>query len=189
MNTTKRREVREPRAPSSSRTWAIRAAIAISIGFALGIGGGIAGVNRLEPGRPGQPDSLQLMLDSLQRRDDANAPMTQRRAADSLDAALRAQRIADSVALANDPDAPVVPDVVRMEEGAARQTIEDAGLMVGSVIFRADSATAGTVLATMPTAGRKVRAGTAIDLVLSDGRTGTSDIAQVAASTHSPPNE
>jgi hypothetical protein len=189
VNTTKRREVREPRTPGSSRTWAIRAAIAIGVGFALGIGGGIAGVNRLEPGRPGQPDSLQLMLDSLQRRDDANAPMAQRRAADSLDAALRAQRIADSVALANDPDAPVVPDVVRMEEGAARQTIEDAGLMVGSVIFRTDSATTGTVLATMPAAGRKVRAGTAIDLVLSDGRTGTSDTAQVAPPLPSLPNE
>lgn len=189
MNTTKRREMREPRGAVTGRTWAIRAAIAIGVGFALGIGGGIAGVNRLEPGRPGQPDSLQLMLDSLQRRDDADAPMAQRRAADSLDAAQRAQRIADSVALANDPDAPVVPDVIRMEEGAARQTIEDAGLMVGSVVFRADSATTGTVLATMPIAGRKVRAGTAIDLVLSDGRTGTTDTTQVDSPTHTPPHE
>jgi hypothetical protein len=189
VNTTKRREMREPRGPGSARTWGIRAAIAIGLGFAVGIGGGIAGVNRLEPGRPGQPDSLQLMLDSLQRRDDADAPMAKRRAADSLDAAQRAQRIADSVALANDPDAPVVPDVIRMEEGAARQTIEDAGLLVGSVVFRADSATAGTVLATMPATGRKVRAGTAIDLVLSDGRAGTADTAQVAPPTHSLPFE
>jgi hypothetical protein len=189
VNTTKRREVREPRDRGTARTWAIRAAVAIALGFALGIGGGIAGVNRLEPGRPGQPDSLQLMLDSLQRRADADAPMTQRRAADSLDAARRAQRIADSIALANDPDAPVVPDVVTLEEGAARQAIEDAGLMVGSVVFRADSATAGTVLATIPIAGRKVRPGTAIDLVLSDGRAGTADTAQVASPTHSLPHE
>lgn len=149
----------------------IRGLVAIAAGLVIGAAGGVAGVNILEPGRPGQRDSLQLMLDSLQRAKDKESPMSRRRAADSADAARRAQRVADSIALANDPNAPVVPEVVGLDEGAARTAIEDAGLNVGSVIFRADSAAAGTVLASTPSAGRKVRPGTAVDIVLSDGRT------------------
>ncbi len=128
------------------------------------------GVNRLDPGRPGQPDSLQLMIDNQQRRDDAESPLALRRAADSADAARRAQRAADSIAIANDPTAPVVPSLVGLEEGEARDAIEDADLVVGSVIFRADNAVTGTVLESKPPAGRKLRRGTPVDLVLSDGR-------------------
>jgi len=157
--------------PATPKTWLIRGLIAITAGLVIGAAGGVAGVNMLEPGRPGQPDSLQVMLDSLQRAKNQESPMSLRRAADSADAARRAQRVADSVALANDPNAPMVPMVVGLEEGAARTAIEDAGLTVGSVIFRADSAIAGTVLASTPAAGRKVRPGTSVDIVLSDGRT------------------
>ncbi|MBL0169271.1 MAG: PASTA domain-containing protein [Gemmatimonadaceae bacterium] len=143
---------------------------AILAGLIIGAIGGAAGVTRLEPGRPGQADSLQLMLDSL-RQQKANAnPREQRRAVDSADAEQRAQRIADSTALANDPDAPVIPDVVSLEEGAARNAIEAAGLSVGTVQFRAAPAAAGVVIAISPAAGRKARAGTAVNLVLSDGR-------------------
>ena len=171
MTETVRRTPRPPRGTVTGRTWLIRGLVAIVAGAAIGIAAGVTGVNRMEPGRPGQPESLQLMLDSLRRLGADDDPITQRRAADSADAAHRAQRVADSISLANDPDAPIVPDVVRMEEGVARQAIEDAGLTVGNVVFRPDSTTAGIVLATTPRTGRKVRFGTAVDLVLSDGRT------------------
>ncbi len=167
------------RRPATPRTWMIRGLVGIAAGLVIGAAAGVTGVNMLEPGRPGQPDSLQLMLDSLQRQKDAETPMARRRAADSADAARRAQRVADSVALANDPDAPVVPEVVGLEEGVARTAIEDAGLTVGSVIFRADSAVAGTVLASTPAAGRKVRLRSAIDIVLSDGRVFVPDTSAV----------
>ncbi len=150
-------------------TWSLRAVLAIAAGLAIGGFVGVAGVRRVEPGHPGQADSLQTMLDSL-RRNEAADPRTQRRAADSTDAAQRARRFVDSVALANDATAPIVPAVINMEEGAARNAIEQLGLVVGSVQFKASTSAAGTVLTTVPIAGQKVRLGTAINLVLSDGR-------------------
>jgi hypothetical protein len=157
--------------PATGRTWLIRLAVAGVVGIALGAGVGVAGVNRLDPGRPGQADSLQIMLDSLAAQSEENDPIRARRAIDSADADRRARHRADSLALENDPLAPTVPEVVRLEEGAARSAIEAAGLSVGSVEFRASSDPAGTVLATRPIAGRKVRPSSAVDLVLSDGRT------------------
>ena len=162
---------RTSRRKTSGRTWVIRGVLAIVAGLAIGAAGGVAGVNRMEPGRPGQADSLQLMLDSLKKQQAATNPREQRRAADSADADQRAKHLADSTALANDPNAPVVPDVVSLEEGEARTNIELAGLTVGSVQFRAAVVAVGVVIATSPAAGRKLRAGSAVDLVLSDGRT------------------
>ena len=43
---------------ATGRTWLIRLAVAGVVGIALGAGVGVAGVNRLDPGRPGQADSL-----------------------------------------------------------------------------------------------------------------------------------
>ncbi|MEQ1690657.1 MAG: PASTA domain-containing protein [Gemmatimonas sp.] len=165
------RNTSSPPSATSGKTWLIRGAVAIVAGLIIGAISGVASVQRIEPGRPGQADSLELMLDSIRQQNTAQNPREQRRAADSADADQRAQRIADSVALANDPDAPVIPNVVSLEEGAARTAIESAGLTIGTVQFRAASAAAGVVLATTPAAGRKVRAGTAVNLVLSDGRT------------------
>lgn len=142
----------------------------IALGVSLGAAGGALGVTRLEPARPGAANSPQLTTDSLRDLRSSRDPRAQRREADSIDAEQRAHRIADSTALANDPDAPVVPDVVHLEEGAARKSIELAGLTVGGVLFRADTTTAGTVIASTPAAGAKARAGSAVDLVLSDGR-------------------
>lgn len=155
---------------ASGPTWLVRAGVAIALGLVLGAAGGVVGVNRMEPGRPGQPDSLQLMLDSL-RQQAVNDPIQIRRAADSASAAERMQRVADSTTLANDPNAPVVPDVVGMEEGAARDAIELAGLAVGDIQFRAAKTNAGVVLAAFPAPKLKVRPGTAVNLILSDGRT------------------
>ena len=169
------------RSSTTLGTWTIRALIALLMGLAIGGAVGVVGVRRLDPGHPGQPDSLQAMLDSLRARE-ANDPLTQRRAADSSDAAQRAGRYADSMALANDSTAPAVPNVVGMEEGAARFTIELLGLGVGSVQFKASVQPAGTVISSVPVAMRKVRLGTAIDLVLSDGKPPSDTTDTVASS-------
>ena len=153
------------------KTWLVRGLAALGAGLAIGSAAGVVGVNRLDPGRPGAADSLQLMIDSLRERSAMQDPREQRRSADSVDAEQRTQRVTDSIALANDPDAPVIPDVMGLEEGAARNAIEGAGLTVGTVQFRAATAAAGIVMATSPTAGIKARPGSAVDLVLSDGRT------------------
>jgi hypothetical protein len=153
----------------SGGTWVVRAIVALLAGLAIGGASGVAGVTRLEPGHPGQADSLQLMLDSLKRMKDDD-PREQRRAVDSADADRRATRYADSVALANDNTAPLVPLVTNLDEGAARSAIEAAGLAVGAVQFRAAIAPAGTVISSAPAGGVRVRGGTAISIVLSDGR-------------------
>ena len=99
--------------PSTKRTWLVRLAIAIVGGIAIGAGVGVATVNKFDPGRADQADSLQLMLDSLARAPKDRRSM--RRAADSTDAAERAQRTDDSTSIANDPEAAVVPSVVNIE--------------------------------------------------------------------------
>ena len=106
----------------------------------------------------------------MAQRRASNDPRAIRRAADSLDAAQRAQHIEDSISLANDPDAPVIPAVLNLEEGAARDAIEGAGLTVGTVTFQPSTAPLGVVIGTTPAVGLKVRARTAVDFVLSNGR-------------------
>jgi serine/threonine-protein kinase len=158
------------RKSSPQRTWLVRLAIAIVAGIGIGAAAGVATVNKLDPGRAGQPDSLQLMLDSLAQRKASTDPRSLRRAADSTDAAQRAQRITDSTTLANDPSAPIVPAVLNLEEGAARDSIEEAGLTTGTVTFQASTAPLGVVVGTFPAVGQKVRAGTPVNLILSNGR-------------------
>jgi hypothetical protein len=164
---------------ASGRTWLVRGLVALVLGLGIGGATGVVGVRKLEPGRPGQADSLQLMLDSLQRMK-ADDPREQRRAVDSADAARRNRRFTDSMALANDSTAPRVPVVVELTEGAAREALEMAGLTVGAVEFRASTSAAGTVLASTPVAGVRVRAGTAVNLVLSDGRPPLTDTTDVS---------
>jgi hypothetical protein len=168
------------RSSATGTTWIIRGVVAVLAGVAIGAAGGVAGVRRLEPAHPGQSDSLQQLQDSVRKLQNANLPREQRRAADSADAARRNKRYADSVALANDPNAPTVPDVATLDEAAARNAIETAGLTVGTVQFRASTSPAGIVLLESPPAGQKVRAGTAVNLVLSDGRTPPTDTGDTA---------
>lgn len=175
---------RSEKKSSPRRTWLVRISVAIVAGLGIGAAAGVATVNKLDPGRAGQPDSLQVMLDSLAKR--SNDPKSLRRAADSLDAANRAQRVADSSALANDPDAPTVPAVLNLEEGAARDSIEAAGLTVGDVSFQHSTSPLGHVIATSPAVGQKARAKSAVKLVLSDGRPPTDTTTSPAAPEHSP---
>ena len=170
------------------RTWLIRLGVAIGAGIAIGAAAGVVTVNKFDPGRAGQPDSLQLMLDSLAQRRASNDPREQRRAADSLDAELRAQRGADSTNLANDPTAVAVPALLNLEEGAARDSIEAAGLTIGTVTFQPSTSPLGAVVGTSPAIGMRVRAGTAVNLVLSNGRPPADSTDSHAATDHSSPS-
>ena len=48
------------RKATTGRTWMIRIAIAVGAGLAAGAAGGVASVKKFDPGRAGQPDSLQI---------------------------------------------------------------------------------------------------------------------------------
>jgi len=144
--------------------WLIRLGAALGAGLAIGAAIGVVGVNTIEPGRPQQADSLQIMLDSIAR---GQTPATARDTADADDAA------DDAAANTKAPSADstiVVPDLVGVEEGAARTALADAGFMVGGTEFRSSRSPTGTVLATQPVSGAAVARGTTVSLILSDGR-------------------
>lgn len=162
---------RNPRA-SLTRVWLIRLGVALGAGLLAGATIGVVGVNTLEPGRPQQADSLQIMLDSIAKgqtpaaaRDSGGDAGASAAAGDA--AATTPQ--ADTTKPASDSTA-TVPDVVGVEEGAARTALLAAGLTIGGTEFRASTSPAGTVLSTLPVFGASVRRGTSIALVLSDGR-------------------
>ena len=169
---------------SLTRLWSIRLAVAVAAGLLFGAAGGVVGVNTLEPGRPAQPDSLQLMLDSI--ASGVPAARTATPGAPAVPAAQTVPAALDSVSSplvtpvgpANPPsDAAssassdiTVPNLAGVEEGAARVALTGAGFVIGSTEFRASRSPTGTVLTTLPTAGAFVKRGTPISLVLSDGR-------------------
>lgn len=146
---------------SPARTWLVRGVVALLIGGALGAGAGVFTVNKLEPGRGNGVDSLQVMLDSIAKG---------RLAADSGVPTPAAPASSQPDTQAAAVDSVPVPAVVDLEEGAARNAIRDAGLLVGDVSFQASTKPAGTVLASTPAAGTFVARGTPVVLTLSDGR-------------------
>lgn len=158
---------------AARRTWLVRIAVALAVGVTLGAGGGAAAVSRLEPGRPGQTDSLQTMLDSLRKDSKAKSASQAARATEAPPAPEPVEQIVDEATqnISVDQDAPEVPDIVGMGEGPARDALELVGLTVGTIQFRNARKAPGTVLAATPAARSRVRLGTAINLVLSDGRT------------------
>ena len=179
MPTTKR-STRSKRS-SLTRLWSIRLAVAVAAGLLFGAAGGVVGVNTLEPGRPAQPDSLQLMLDSIASGVPAARPATS--VAPAVPAAPAAlDSVSSPVVTPARPAIPAadaassassditVPNLAGVEEGAARVALTGAGFVIGSTEFRASRSPTGTVLTTLPTAGAFVKRGTPISLVLSDGR-------------------
>ena len=154
---------------SLTRLWSIRLGIVLAAGFIAGATAGVVGVNTLEPGRPSEPDSLQMLLDSISRGMTPN-PQPERgsNASTSAPPADARERSADTAAA--DAENITVPDLVGTEEGNARMTITALGLNVGTIEFRASSSPAGLVLASTPAFNAKVRRGTPVALVLSDGR-------------------
>lgn len=155
---------------SPATVWLVRAAIALTVGVGFGLGAGVFTVRTLEPGRPNSVDSLQVMLDSIAKgRIGTPAPATDNATPEP--AAAEPTTAVDSVP---------VPALVDLEEGAARNAIIDAGLQVGEVRFEASLKPAGTVLASTPAAGAFAARGSAVLLVLSDGRPPTDTLAPSA---------
>ncbi|HJR93173.1 MAG TPA: Stk1 family PASTA domain-containing Ser/Thr kinase [Acidimicrobiia bacterium] len=62
-----------------------------------------------------------------------------------------------------------VPNLIGMNEGAAREAIDDAGFTVGNVTTRPDPAPAGEVIEQSPPANILAGADSPIDLVISEG--------------------
>jgi hypothetical protein len=123
------------------------------------------GVNTLEPGRPSEPDSLQLLLDSIARG--TAAAGTSPRSANSAAGSASEPPPDTAVAATNEVN---VPDLIGLEEGIARVSLHSADLTVGPVEFQPSASPIGTVLATVPVFGTAVARRSAITLVLSDGR-------------------
>lgn len=67
-----------------------------------------------------------------------------------------------------------VPSVVGVTESNARQLITSAGLFVGSVTYREDSAAAGLVISCDPGVGSSVAKGATVNLVISQGTSSSS---------------
>lgn len=157
--------------PASLRTWLVRAAVIGVLGLAAGGASGVIAVKILEPGHPEQSDAVQVAFDSTAKGADpiAKDKLSLRRDLDSVEAAQREQRIADSLAIMPPTGELTVPNVVGIEEGSARAVIAAAGFTVGTVQFRPSRAAAGTVLGTVPVNGAYAPRGAAIAMVLSDG--------------------
>lgn len=147
-----------------TQTWLIRLGIALALGLAVGAAGGVFTVNTLEPGRANSVDSLQVMLDSI-----AGGRIPRQANADPIDSVIAAVEAQDAM---EDEDTTliIVPSLLDLEEGDARDRIVDAGLRVGEIQFQSSPKPAGVVLATFPVSGARVVSRTAITLVLSDGR-------------------
>ena len=64
----------------------------------------------------------------------------------------------------------VIPDLVGLEEGAARGRLMSMGLRIGMSTFRASRRATGIVVATVPPAFAYVNPGGTVTLVLSNGR-------------------
>jgi hypothetical protein len=154
---------REPASKTSTvgRRWRVRLLAAIALGVVLGGIIGVVGVRTLEPGRPGDPDSLQMLLDSIAKAK----------------AAAELPVVAPQAAVDTTPDEPpppvviaAVPALTDFEEGEARELLEDLGFTVGTILFRSSSKATGTVLSTFPVAGERIVLPATVNLILSDGR-------------------
>ncbi len=165
MATGSQPPVRRSARASLTRIWGIRLGIALAAGLAIGATAGVVGVNTLEPGRPQQADSLQLMLDSIAKG--ATPVATKDGPVVDTEAASPAETAATPATTDN---AVTIPDLVGVEEGAARTVLTDSGFVVGSSEFRASKSPLGTVLSTQPVFGTAVKRGTTVNLILSDGR-------------------
>jgi len=152
---------------SLTRLWGIRLGIVLAVGFIAGASAGVVGVNTLEPGRPSEPDSLQVLLDSIAKGMTAPGSRGNTRAdTPRPDASEPPARDTSP----GNPDDITVPDLVGTDEGNARETLTALGLTVGTVEFRASASPAGMVLASSPLFNEKVKRGTPVALVLSNGR-------------------
>ena len=160
---------RRSKRASLARLWGIRFGVVLAAGLAVGAAGGVVAVNTLEPGRPSEPDSLQLLLDSIARGTaPASATTNSVNGRPAAEAPTGPPPLDTVVPQENEVN---VPDLIGLEEGLARVSLHSADLTVGPIEFRASASPIGTVLATVPVFGTSVQRRTPVTLVLSDGRT------------------
>jgi serine/threonine-protein kinase len=169
MATEKKTGTTRRRSTTTLKTWSTRALLALVAGASIGAGAGVMTVNKLEPGRGTGVDSLAVMLDSIARGKVPTGGAAKDEAQSEKSAAPADSAVAPAAELI------AVPALTDMEEGAARTALLDAGLQVGEVQFQASPKPAGTVLSSIPIAGSNVAPNTPVTLVLSDGRTSTTD--------------
>ncbi|MGV3709848.1 MAG: PASTA domain-containing protein [Gemmatimonas sp.] len=136
------------------RTWLIRAGIAVAVSLPVGFGLGAIGVRVLQP-------SVALAVQAAEERERPARPPKDETAEPAAEPEKRGV---------------VVPELVGLDEGDARQAIQRAGFAIGSVTFRSGPEPLGTVVASFPVQGEAVELPATINLILSDGK-GSADSA------------
>lgn len=145
------------------RTWLIRGGIAIAAGLIVGFATGAVGVRVLQPAGV---IAAEPVVDSARKP--------------------RASSASEEPVVDTETEKPkdgiVVPQLIGLEEGDARQAIMRAGFTVGSVTFKSGVEPLGTVVASFPVPGEAVVLPAMVNLILSDGK-GKADSTAVPPST------
>lgn len=142
----------------TGKTWAIRAGIGLGAGIVLGFIIGAVTVRIMQPPAVLASESA-ADAGSRKPRPDAE-PANDAPAGDA-----PAQQ--DPAPL---PNGTLVPKLIGMEEGEARNALLRAGFTVGSVTFKGSSAPLGTVVEAIPLPGEAVVLPATVSLILSDGK-------------------
>jgi hypothetical protein len=129
------------------KTWLIRAGIGVAVCLPVGFGLGALGVRMLQP---------------------PVAPAVQ--AAEERERPTRKPPQEDAPPSEEPKRGVVVPELIGLDEGDARQAIQRAGFSVGSVTFRSGPEALGTVVASFPVQGEAVELPATINIILSDGK-------------------
>ena len=132
------------------RTWLIRGAVGIASGILVGFAIGALGVRVLQP--PGVI-AAEPAVDSTRKPRGPSAPVEE--------PAAEVEKPRNGI---------VVPQLIGLEEGDARQAILRAGFTIGSVTFKAGIEPMGTVVASFPVPGEAVVLPAMVNLILSDGK-------------------
>lgn len=153
-------------ARTASRVWAVRAAIAVAAGLAVGIGSGLLGLSLLIG------DAPPPVVREAEPEPVTPAPRRQISGprADGMRAGTSDQGLVGGGTLAMRDSLAVVPDLVGRVEGDARRLLERAGFTLGEIMFREDDMPVGTVLQTFPVPGERVALPATVNLILADRR-------------------
>jgi hypothetical protein len=150
---------------TARRVWVVRAAIAVTAGLVVGIGGGVFALSVLVGDVPSpvvravEPEPL-----TPAPRRQISGPRADGMRAGSDQGLVGGGTLADRDSLA------VVPDLVGRVEGDARRLLDLAGFRVGEILFREDDLPVGTVLQTFPVPGERVALPATVNLILADRR-------------------
>jgi len=154
------------RARPAGQRWAVRAAIAVAAGLAVGVGSGLLGLSVLVGDAP-KPVVREVEPEPLTPppRRQISGPR-----ADGMRAGTADQGLVGGGALAMRDSLAVVPDLVGRVEGDARRLLERGGFTIGEIMFREDDMPVGTVLQTFPVPGERVALPATVNLILADRR-------------------